>query len=137
MADKKADEQKKARKKLLTQIDIVLNLMGPATGGSYHASAACKTKKGESLYDRVIACKAIVKTWEKDIKALDKAVDTLRKTMNAAYPQGEKETGGAVSIAQSVHNLASNRAYVMRQKMDLFKSTIKDYEAELKKVKAK
>ncbi len=137
MADKKAEEQKKAKKKLLLQIDIALELMGPAMGGSYDARDACKTVKGDSLYERVIKCKAVIKVWEKDIKALDKGVDTLVKTMNEAYPKTEKDRGGSVSIAQSVRNLAENRAHVMRQKMEAFKSHVKVYEAELKKVKVK
>ena len=137
MADKKAEERKKAKKKLLQQIEFVLKLMGPAMGGSYYAREACKGKKGESLYDLVTKCKPILKTWEKDVNALEKSVVTLRKMMKT-YPKGKAKDGGtAVSIGQSIAIQAENRVYVMSQKMKMFKSHVKDYEAELSKVKVK
>lgn len=137
MADKKAEERKKAKKKLLKQIDDVLKLMGPAMGGSYYAREVCKGKKGESLYDLVTKCKAVLKSWEKDVKALEKSVETLRKMMKT-YPKGKAKDGGtAVSIGQSIAMMASNRVHVMSKKMEMFKSHVKEYEAELSKVKVK
>lgn len=92
---------------LIAHLDNTLSRLLNAGTSMEKVAADCQVSKGEALIDRLMKCDVALKAWQKELKALDWDLATLKKLYSAFK---DKEHGSIASVAEGVWNSASAKA---------------------------
>ncbi len=123
----------KQTKDLIAHLDNTLSSLLNAGTSMEKVAADCHVSKGEALIDRLMKCDAALKDWQKELKALDWDLATLKKLYSAFK---DRQHGSIASVAEGVWSSASAKASEMKAKSEAYSKEFEKQKAILRKIKA-